>query len=53
MKTTIDIEDDLWDKFSVKVINDFGVRTKKTDVISELITGFIKGKYKLEELIKK
>ena len=36
VKTTIDIPDEKWKKFSIKVIEEYGGR-KKNDVIEELI----------------
>jgi hypothetical protein len=36
VKTTINIPDDKWKKFSIKVIEEYGGR-KKNDVIEELI----------------
>lgn len=36
IKTTIDMPEDLWKKFSIKVIQQHGGR-KKNDVIEELI----------------
>jgi len=41
VKTTIDIEDERWKDFSIKVIQDFGGR-KKNDVIEALIEEFLK-----------
>jgi len=43
MKTTIDLPDDLWRKFSIKVIEEHGGR-KKNDVITELIEKYLKEK---------
>jgi hypothetical protein len=43
VKTTIDIPDDKWKKFSIKVIEEYGGR-KKNDVIEELIDRFLKEK---------
>jgi len=43
VKTTIDIEDDLWKKFSIRVIEKYGGR-KKNDVIEELIRKYLKEK---------
>jgi hypothetical protein len=45
VKTTIDIPDDTWKKFSIKVIEEYGGR-KKNDVIKELIDKFLKEKEK-------
>ncbi|MCP8308164.1 MAG: hypothetical protein H3Z52_05075 [archaeon] len=47
VKTTINVDDELWKKFSIKVIEDYGGR-KKNDVIEELIR-----KYLEEKVIKK
>ena len=43
VKTTIDIPDDKWKKFSIKVIEEYGGR-KKNDVIEELIDKFLREK---------
>ena len=43
VKTTIDIPDDKWKKFRIKVIEEYGGR-KKNDVIEELIDRFLKEK---------
>jgi hypothetical protein len=43
VKTTINIPDDKWKKFSIKVIEEYGGR-KKNDVIEELIDKFLKEK---------
>jgi hypothetical protein len=40
VKTTIDIPDDKWKKFSIKVIEEHGGR-KKNDVIEELIDKYL------------
>jgi len=40
VKTTIDIDDELWKKFSIKVIEDYGGR-KKNDVIEGLANAFV------------
>jgi hypothetical protein len=40
VKTTIDIDDERWKKFSIKVIEDFGGR-KKNDVIEALVERFL------------
>jgi len=40
VKTTIDIDDERWKKFSIKVIEDYGGR-KKNDVIEALIEAFV------------
>jgi hypothetical protein len=41
VKTTIDIDDERWKRFSIKVIEDFGGR-KKNDVIEALVEAFLK-----------
>jgi metal-responsive CopG/Arc/MetJ family transcriptional regulator len=41
VKTTIDIPDDMWKKFSIRVIEEHGGR-KKNDVIEELIEKYLK-----------
>lgn len=41
VKTTISIDETLWKKFSVKVIEKHGGR-KKNDVIEELIQKYVK-----------
>lgn len=41
VKTTIDIPDEMWKKFSIKVIEEKGGR-KKNDVIQELIQKYLK-----------
>jgi len=41
VKTTIDIDDERWKRFSIKVIEDFGGR-KKNDVIEGLVEVFLK-----------
>jgi len=41
VKTTIDIPDEKWKKFSIKVIEQYGGR-KKNDVIEELIDKYLK-----------
>ena len=43
VKTTIDIPDDKWKRFSIKVIEEYGGR-KKNDVIEELVDKFLKEK---------
>jgi hypothetical protein len=48
VKTTIDIPDDKWKKFSIKVIEEYGGR-KKNDVIEELIDRFLKEKNHLKK----
>jgi hypothetical protein len=41
VKTTIDIDDELWKKFSIRVIEDYGGR-KKNDVVEGLLEVFLK-----------
>ena len=41
VKTTIDIPDEKWKKFSIKMIEEYGGR-KKNDVIEELIDEYLK-----------
>lgn len=41
VKTTIDMPEDLWKKFSIKVIQEHGGR-KKNDVIEELIKKYLR-----------
>lgn len=43
IKTTINIDEDLWKKFSIIVIQEKGYR-KKNDVIGELVREFIQKK---------
>lgn len=43
VKTTIDMPDELWKKFSIRVIEEYGGR-KKNDVIEELIKKYLKEK---------
>jgi hypothetical protein len=40
VKTTIDLEDELWKKFSIKVIQEYGGR-KKNDIIEALVSEFV------------
>jgi predicted transcriptional regulator len=40
VKTTINLDDELWKKFSIKVIQDYGGR-KKTDVFEALAEAFV------------
>ena len=51
VKTTIDIDDERWKRFSIKVIEDFGGR-KKNDVMEALVEAFVKDP-KLSEAIDK
>lgn len=48
VKTTIDITDDIWRKFSIKVIEDHGGR-KKNDVITALIGKYLEGEVSVDE----
>lgn len=41
VKTTIDIPDEKWKKFSIRVIEEYGGR-KKNDVIEELIDKYLR-----------
>ena len=41
VKTTIDIPEDLWKKFSIKVIQEYGGR-KKNDVVKELLEEYLR-----------
>ena len=41
VKTTINMDEDLWKKFSIKVIQEKGGR-KKNDVIEELIKKYLR-----------
>jgi metal-responsive CopG/Arc/MetJ family transcriptional regulator len=41
VKTTINIDENLWRRFSVKVIEQYGGR-KKNDVIEDLIKRYLK-----------
>jgi metal-responsive CopG/Arc/MetJ family transcriptional regulator len=43
VKTTINVDEDLWKKFSIKVIEEYGGR-KKNDVIEELLKKYLKEK---------
>jgi len=49
VKTTIDIDDERWKRFSIKVIEDYGGR-KKNDVIEALVEGFVRNPKLREEL---
>jgi len=40
VKTTIDIDDERWKRFSIKVIEEYGGR-KKNDVIEALVQAFV------------
>jgi metal-responsive CopG/Arc/MetJ family transcriptional regulator len=48
VKTTIDIPDEKWKKFSIKVIEEYGGR-KKNNVIEELIDKYLKEGQKRQE----
>ncbi|HET7149384.1 MAG TPA: hypothetical protein VFI73_12915 [Candidatus Nitrosopolaris sp.] len=41
VKTTIDIPDEKWKKFSIRVIEEYGGR-KKNDVIEDLIDKYLR-----------
>ena len=41
VKTTINVDEDLWKKFSIKVIEKHGGR-RKNDVIMDLIEDYVK-----------
>ncbi len=43
VKTTIDINDERWKRFSIRVIEQYGGR-KKNDVIEALVEAFVKDK---------
>lgn len=43
VKTTINMDEELWKKFSIKVIEEHGGR-KKNEVIEELIKKYLKEK---------
>jgi metal-responsive CopG/Arc/MetJ family transcriptional regulator len=45
VKTTIDIPEDRWKKFSIAVIEDEGAR-KKNDIINQLIEDYLKHREK-------
>jgi hypothetical protein len=49
VKTTIDIDDERWKRFSIKVIEEYGGR-KKNDVIEALVEAFVKDQ-KLREAL--
>ena len=44
MKTTINIPDELWSKFCIKVINEEGKARKNSSVLIKLIDGYVKQK---------
>jgi len=41
VKTTITIPDDIWKKFSIKVIKEFGIGRNKNQIILELIMKYL------------
>lgn len=43
VKTTIDLPESVWRKFSIKVLEEYGGR-KKNDVIQELIEKYLREK---------
>ena len=52
VKTTIDIDDERWKRFSIKVIEDYGGR-KKNEVIEALAEGFVNTPKKtIEEAVR-
>jgi hypothetical protein len=51
VKTTITLDDELWKKFSIKVIENYGGRSK-TDVIDALVNEFTKDPAKFAEVIE-
>jgi len=51
VKTTINIDDELWKKFSIKVIENYGGRSK-TDVIQALVNEFTKDPSKFAEVLE-
>lgn len=52
VKTTIDIDDERWKRFSIKVIEDYGGR-KKNDVIEGLLEAFVHNpKQSIEEALE-
>lgn len=48
VKTTIDVDDELWKKFSILVIKEKGYR-KKNGIIQQMISDYIKEKEKGEK----
>lgn len=42
MKTTIDIPEELWQKFSIKVMKEYGFRYSKNKIIINLIESYLK-----------
>lgn len=52
IKTTINLDEDLWKKFSVKVIQEYGGR-RKTDIFEALAEAFVSDSSKtIEEAIE-
>jgi predicted transcriptional regulator len=52
VKTTVNLEDELWKKFSIKVIQDYGGR-KKTDIFEALAEAFVNSPQKtIEEALE-
>jgi predicted transcriptional regulator len=52
VKTTINLEDELWKEFSIKVIQEFGGR-KKTDIFQALAEAFVNTPKKtIEEAVR-
>jgi metal-responsive CopG/Arc/MetJ family transcriptional regulator len=51
VKTTIDMPEDLWKQFSIKVIQEHGGR-KKNDVIEELVRKYLRESEKGERSSK-
>lgn len=43
VKTTIDLPEDLWRRFSIRVLEEYGGR-KKNDVIQELMEKYLREK---------
>jgi metal-responsive CopG/Arc/MetJ family transcriptional regulator len=48
IKTTIDMPEDLWKKFSIRVIEEHGGR-KKNEVIEELVRKYLREKESLKK----
>jgi predicted CopG family antitoxin len=52
VKTTVNLDDELWKKFSIKVIQEYGGR-KKTDIFEALAEAFVNSPRKsVEEAVK-
>jgi hypothetical protein len=52
VKTTVTLEDELWKKFSIKVIDKYGGR-KKTDIFEALADAFVNSPQKtIEEALE-